>query len=114
MMTVLGIQGSPRKNGNTQILVEKVLVGARDAGAETRMLQLGEMTIGECDGCHACWQGKECPKDDDMNGVYAMIADADAFVFGTPVHWYGPTALMKAFLDRFVYFNCSENRARVR
>jgi multimeric flavodoxin WrbA len=114
MTTVLGIQGSPRKHGNTQILVERVLDGARDAGATTHMLQLADMTIGECDGCHACWQGKECPKDDDMNDVYAQIAGADALVFGSPVYWFGPTALMKAFIDRFVYFNCPENRAKIK
>jgi multimeric flavodoxin WrbA len=114
MTTVLGIQGSPRKHGNTQILVEKVLEGARDAGATTDIVQLGDMTIRECDGCHVCWQGEDCPKDDDMNGVYARIADADALVFGTPVYWFGPTALMKAFIDRFVYFNCPEHRAKIK
>ena len=112
-MRILGVQGSPRKHGNTQILVEKVLDGARDAGATTLMIQLGDMTIAECDGCHACWKGKECPKDDDMNAVYATIAESDAVVFGTPVYWFGPTALMKAFIDRFVYFNCPENRAKI-
>jgi multimeric flavodoxin WrbA len=49
-----------------------------------------------------------------MNGVYPMIAESDAIIFGTPVYWYGPTALMKAFVDRFVYFNCPENRPQVR
>ncbi|MBN1917080.1 MAG: flavodoxin family protein [Verrucomicrobia bacterium] len=114
MARILGIQGSPRKNGNTQILVERVLEGARDAGATTRMIQLGDMTIAECDGCHACWKGKECPKDDDMNAVYTTIAESDAIVFGTPVYWFGPTALLKSFIDRFVYFNCPENRAKAR
>jgi multimeric flavodoxin WrbA len=113
MAHILGVQGSPRKHGNTQALVEQVLAGARAAGATTLMIQLGDMKIGECDGCHACWQGDECPKDDDMNTLYATIAESDALVFGTPVYWFGPTALMKAFLDRFVYFNCPENREKV-
>ena len=114
MRSVLGIQGSPRKGGNTHILVEKILEGARDGGATTEILQLADMTIAECDGCHACWQGDDCPKDDEMNGVYPKIAESDALVFGTPVYWYAPTALMKAFLDRLVYFNCPENRAAIR
>ena len=113
-MKVLGVQGSPHRNGNTHILVEKVLEGARKAGASTEMLQLGDLTIHECDGCHACWQGDECPKDDDMNGIYPRLVESDVIIFGTPVYWYGPTALMKAFLDRFVYFNCPENRAKIR
>jgi len=84
MAHVLGIQGSPRKKGNTHILVEKVLDGARDTGATTDLIQLGAMTIHDCTGC------------------------------GTPVYWFGPTALMKAFIDRFVYFNCPESRPMIR
>jgi len=114
MSNVLGIMGSPRKNGNTHILVNKILQGAMDAGAGIEILLLGDMAIGECDGCLACWKGEECPKADDMNAVYAKLAASDVVVFGTPVYWYGPTALMKAFLDRFVYFNCPENRPRIR
>lgn len=49
-----------------------------------------------------------------MNDLYSVIAENDVIVFGTPVYWYGPTALMKAFLDRWVYFNCPENRPKIR
>lgn len=87
--------------------------GARRVGAQTECAMLGEMRIEECDGCHACWKGKGCPRRDDMNGLYERIAGADAMVFGTPVYWYGPTALMKGFVDRFVYFNCEANRPAV-
>jgi multimeric flavodoxin WrbA len=114
MRRVLGIMGSPRKNGNTHILVNKILEGAKDAGATTEMILLGDMTLRECDGCLACWKGKDCAKADDMNAVYPKLAESDVMVFGTPVYWYGPTALMKAFIDRFVYFNCPENRPKVR
>jgi len=114
MRRVLGVMGSPRKNGNTHTLVAKVLEGARDAGAETDILLLGDMTIRECDGCLACWKGKDCTKNDDMNAVYPRLAASDTIVFGTPVYWYGPTALMKAFIDRFVYFNCTQNRPKIK
>ena len=112
-MNVLGIVGSPRKDGNTHVLVREVLAGAAGAGAASETILLGELEIAECDGCHACWQGKPCPKGDDMNALYPRIAAADAIVFGTCVYWYGPTALMKAFLDRFVYFNGPEHRPDV-
>jgi multimeric flavodoxin WrbA len=114
MTKILGIVGSPRKKGNTHILVSKILEGAEAEGAETDILLLGKLKIRECDGCHACWQGKPCGKKDDMNDVYPMLAESDAIVFGTPVYWYGPTALIKALVDRFVYFNCPENRPQVR
>jgi multimeric flavodoxin WrbA len=114
MNTVLGIVGSPRRDGNTHVLVSAVLDGAAGVGAGTEALLLGDMNIRECDGCHACWAGKPCPKNDDMNAVYPKIAASDVIVFGTPVYWYGPTALMKALIDRLVYFNCPEHRPMVR
>jgi multimeric flavodoxin WrbA len=114
MAKVLGVMGSPRRSGNTDILVRRALDGARAGGAETEIVYLGEATIRECDGCHACWSGGECPKRDDMNALYGMINAADALVLGTPVYWYGPTALMKGFVDRLVYYNCDRNRAGVK
>jgi multimeric flavodoxin WrbA len=114
MKRVLGIVGSPRRNGNTHVLVSTILQGASDAGAATDLLLLGDLTIRECDGCHACWKGRECPKKDDMNGIYPKIIESDVIVFGTPVYWYGPTALMKALIDRMVYFNCPSNREKIR
>ncbi len=114
MIRVLGVIGSPRRNGNTHILIDKVLEGAKSEGADIDSLFLNDYKISECDGCHACWKGLECSKKDDMNKLYQKIIDADALVFGTPVYWYGPTALMKMFIDRFVYFNCPENREKIK
>jgi multimeric flavodoxin WrbA len=115
MMTdILGVVGSPRKNGNTHILVSKILDGASEKGATVETIFLDDLEIRECDGCHACWKGKECAKKDDMNDIYPRIIESDVIIFGTPVYWYGPTALMKLFIDRFVYFNCPENRAKTR
>jgi multimeric flavodoxin WrbA len=114
MKTLLGIVGSPRKNGNTHLLVSRILEGAQEEGVAGDLLLLGELTIRQCDGCHVCWQGKPCSKNDDMSEIYARIAASDAMVFGTPVYWYGPTALMKGFIDRFAYFNCPQHRPQVR
>jgi len=111
---ILGVIGSPRKRGNTHALVSKILEGAEKEGATAEILFLNDMNIRECDGCHVCWKGKQCSKKDDMNNIYAKIIDSDIIVFGTPVYWYGPTALMKCFIDRFVYFNCPENRSKIR
>ncbi|NMC76313.1 MAG: flavodoxin family protein [Candidatus Methanofastidiosa archaeon] len=114
MTKILGIIGSPRKNGNTHIMVNKILEGAKSEGAVIDSIFLSDYKIKECDGCHACWKGLGCAKCDDMNKFYEKIIDSDAIVFGTPVYWYGPTALMKGFIDRFVYFNCPENREKIR
>lgn len=114
MKKILGIVGSPRKKGNTHLLVEKILDGAQTMGAQTELIFLSEMQIKECDGCHACWKGKKCSKKDDMQDIYPKIMESDVLVFGTPVYWYGPTGIMKCFVDRFVYFNCPENRKKIR
>ncbi len=111
---ILGVVGSPRKRGNTHILVSRILDGAEKEGAVTETIFLNDLNIRECDGCHACWKGRQCSKKDDMNKIYTKITGSDIIVFGTPVYWYGPTALMKCFIDRFVYFNCPENRAKIR
>ena len=113
MTKILGLVGSPRRKGNTDILIDRILEGARDAGAEVEKVLLMGMKIKECDGCHTCWQGKRCSKHDDMLDLYPAIEGADVIVFGTPVYWFGPTALMKAFIDRLVYFNCPDNRPKI-
>ncbi len=114
MIRVLAVVGSPRKGGNTDILVSRIGDGAGAAGAQVEIVRLGELQIRECDGCHACWRGRPCSKNDDMRTLYANIAASEVLVLGTPVYWYGPTALMKAFIDRFVYFNNEANRPLVR
>ena len=113
-MNVLTVVGSPRINGNTEILASKITEGARAGGADVHTAHLGPLTIRECDGCQACWRGRPCTKDDDMRPLYPKIAAADLLVFATPVYWYGPTALMKAFIDRFVYFNGDQHRPEIR
>jgi multimeric flavodoxin WrbA len=114
MIKILGVVGSPRKKGNTHILVSRILDGAKAEGADAEIVFLSDLDIRECDGCHICWKGRQCSKKDDMNVLYPKIIESDVIIFGTPVYWYGPTALMKCFIDRFVYFNCPENRAKIR
>ena len=114
MNKILAVVGSPRRNGNTHILVSKIAEGARAGNAEVDELFLGDFTIAECDGCHLCWKMEECSKDDDMQAIYLRIIQSDVIIFGTPVYWFGPTALMKGFIDRFVYFNCPKNRPKIR
>jgi len=111
---MLAVVGSPRRNGNTHILVSRIAEGARTKGAVVEELFLGDLTIEECDGCHKCWEGQECSKNDDMGDIYPRIIGSDVIIFGTPVYWYGPTGLMKMFMDRFVYFNCPESREKIK
>jgi multimeric flavodoxin WrbA len=113
MKRILGVVGSPRRNGNTHILVSKILEGAEAEGAIGDILFRNDLHVRECDGCHTCWNGKPCSKNDDMNTLYPKLVESDTIIFGTPIYWYGPTALMKGFIDRFVYFNCPGHRAQI-
>jgi len=114
MKKILAVVGSPRKNGNTHILVRKIADGVKARGAPVEELFLADLNIKECDGCHRCWKDGLCNKKDDMCGIYPKIAESDAIIFGTPVYWYGPTGLMKLFIDRFVYFNCPANKNKIK
>ena len=114
MKKILGVVGSPRRDGNTHILVSRILEGAKEEGAIVESLLLNDLTIAECDGCHTCWEGKGCSKNDDMSSIYPKIIESEIIIFGTPIYWYGPTALMKGFIDRFVYFNCPANREKIK
>lgn len=113
MKRILGVMGSPRRGGNTHTLMKRMAEGVLDRGGQMDIVELKGLTVEECEGCHVCWQAKPCSREDDMNPIYERIIESDAIVLGTPVYWYGPTALMKAFMDRFVYFNCEDNRVHI-
>jgi multimeric flavodoxin WrbA len=98
---VLGIVGSPRRGGNTEILVDEVLTGAAAAGALIEKVILDELDIAPCRACNRCRNSGECVQQDDMQALLERMQDSQVWVLGTPVYWWGPTAQFKAFLDRW-------------
>ena len=98
---VLGIVGSPRRGGNTEILVDEVLVGTEEAGALVEKVILTKLDISPCLACDACRDTDECVQQDDMSEVLEKMHGSQVWVLGTPVYYYGPTAQFKAFLDRW-------------
>ena len=114
-MRITAILGSPRPEGNTDILTAKVLDGAADAGWETEAFPLRKMSIRPCIGCGQCWKlERPCVFEDDMASLYEALAQTDAILLATPVYWYAPTAMMKAFMDRLVPFNRPQGRPLIR
>lgn len=112
---VVAFLGSPRPRGNTDTLAEAVLEGARSAGCATESFALRALRIHPCTGCGNCGRrGHLCIFRDDGETLYRAMIGADVLLFVTPVYWYGPTAIMKAFLDRLVVFNTPEARPLVR
>jgi len=99
-MKVIGIVGSPRKNGNTDILVQQVLKGASAAGAETKIFYLNELNFQGCQGCGTCKVNGRCRLQDDMTPMYNEMYVADAVVLGSPVYSWYVTGQTKLILDR--------------
>jgi multimeric flavodoxin WrbA len=86
-MKVIGINASPRKKANTQTLVEAILNAAAEKGAETRLVNLRELTINGCLGCEGCKrQLGKCVQKDDLTPLLQAMATFDAIVLGTPVY----------------------------
>ncbi len=99
-MLVLGLQGSPRKRGNTATMLSWFLDRAGALGAETLELQVPELKIQPCKECGTCETKGFCPIEDKMQEVYPLLWRAEVVVMGTPVFFYGPTAQLKALIDR--------------
>jgi multimeric flavodoxin WrbA len=108
-MRVIGIVGSPRKNGNTEILMKEALKVAHDAGCTTEMFLMSEKTVAPCDACGACFEVGSCVIKDDMQELYVMMERAQAVIFGSPVYFGSVSAQTKAVMDRM--FALLRNRA---
>jgi multimeric flavodoxin WrbA len=105
MMKVVGFIGSPRKKGNTTTIVNEVLRGAQEAGAETKVFNINQLGIRGCQACYKCQtpEGK-CVQKDDMAPLYDEIYSADAIVIGTPIYMFQVTGQTKTFIDRLFAF----------
>ena len=99
-MKVLGIFGSPRRGGNTEILLEEALKGAEKEGAKVERLYLNDFTITPCKECHGCDDTGNCIILDEMEKVYPKLLEADVVILASPIFFYGVTASAKALIDR--------------
>ena len=105
MVKVLGVVGSPRRGGNTEILVREALESAKSVGAETEMLFLTEKNVGPCDGCGSCGITGKCKVDDDFGEVFAKLTGADAILLASPSYFESVTPQVKALIDRTGFYN---------
>ena len=107
-MTVLAINGSPRKKWNTAMLLEKTLEGAASQGAETELVHLYDLDYKGCTSCFACKLkgGKSygrCAMSDGLTPLLAKIDTADAFVLGSPIYFGTVTGEMRSFMERLLF-----------
>lgn len=107
-MQVIAINGSPRKNWNTAMLLEKALAGAVSQGAEGELINLYDLNFKGCISCFACKlkggssYGK-CAYQDDLSPVLAKIAQADVLLLGSPIYFGNVTGEMRSFMERVLF-----------
>ena len=109
-MLIHGVSGSPRRGGNSDRVLDAILEGASEKGAEVEILYLSNMEMSSCVGCERCRKDKVCTRfEDDLTPFYPKISQAEGIVLVTPVHNYNVTAWMKAFIDRLYCFYDFDN-----
>ncbi len=99
-MKALGIYGSPRKGGNSDLLLEEVLKGAQSQGAEISTIRPFKMDIQACSECGGCDKTGICIIKDDMQALYPQLEEADIIFMATPMFFYGMPSTLKALIDR--------------
>jgi multimeric flavodoxin WrbA len=99
-MRITALYGSPRKDGNTDLLLKAFLGGVREAGGEPREIFLRNLKFSPCIDCGGCLKTGTCVLHDDMDSIYPHLIAADVIVLAAPVFFYGLNALAKAMVDR--------------
>lgn len=122
MMTkkMILLNASPRKNKNTAQMLESVMKGAQEAGAEVELIHLTSLNYKGCVSCMACKRtgnkcGGLCIQKDDLRPVLEKILEADALVVGSPIYWHNTTGMFRNFIERLFFpilsYNADENGA---
>ena len=99
-LKVLGIMGSPRMQGNTDLLVDEALRGAQSRGADVEKLVVDKLKICGCREIYACLKDGNCAIKDDMDNIYPKLLNADRIIVASPMFFYGLTSQVKALIDR--------------
>jgi len=102
-MKVIGIVGSPRKNGNTEFLTAHTMRAIAEEGLDTELIRLAGLKIGPCTACMACKKQETCSIKDDLFPIYLRMKEADGIILASPVYYGSATALIKALMERVGY-----------
>ena len=99
-MKVIGLAGSPRRGGNTELLLDQALAGATAAGAETEKIVASTLKMRGCLHCDGCLHTGVCVQKDDVTGLYAKLRDMDAFILASPLMFMAISSQAKMVIDR--------------
>lgn len=103
--TILVLTGSPRKGGNSDMMADAFIEGAKRAGHSILRFDAGRELVNGCRGCGACWaKGKACVFDDGFAKLAEMAVQADVLVLASPIYWFSFTSQIKAAIDKFNSF----------
>ena len=114
-MKALGIVGSPRKGGNSEILTAHCLKAVAEEGLDTELVSLAGLSIAGCNDCKYCFKHDGCSIEDDIQPVYDKMVAADALIVSSPVYFGSASALVKGLLERagFMSFRGKSFRGKV-
>lgn len=107
-MKALAFQGSPRIEGNTDILLKETLRPIYESGNDVMLFKLNFMNIKPCQDCGGCDKTGECIINDDMNEIYDAIMEADRIILASPIFFFGMSAQAKIMIDRCQSFWCEK------
>ena len=99
-LKLLAIAGSPRRGGNTDLLLQEVMAGAKESGAEVKHIVLSELCIAPCRHCDKCLETGRCIVEDDMQWIHTELRGADRIAIASPIFFMGLTAQTKMMIDR--------------
>lgn len=97
---LLAIAGSPRKGGNTDLLLEEAIRASHQAGVDALLLRVSKLKLSPCTACGTCWKSGECVQQDDMQTVYTHLLDSHYIVIASPLYFMGVSSQLKALIDR--------------
>ena len=109
-LRIIGVSGSPRVGGNTDIILSEALAAAKEEGAEVRLIRISDYSLEPCSACQACFTSKKCVIDDDCEKIYQEILRADGVILGSPSYFQAVTAQMKIFIDRIGFLALARER----
>lgn len=113
-MKIVVIEGSPNKNGSSNLLAENFIRGVEETGHSVQIVDAAHVKVYSCTGCIHCGYEGPCVQKDEVEGIRAKIFDANMLVFVTPLYYYGMSAQLKLLIDRFCAFNGSIQRKRMK
>lgn len=100
MKKVIGIFGSPRPNGNSDILLDQAIKGAEASGVDVEKIIIRDLQIAPCNSCNGCFEKGVCVINDDMQKIYSQLVEADGIIVASPIYFMGVSAQLKALIDR--------------